>query len=659
LSFASLEPVPDCATWPSLFFQGRRLEAEVRLQAAAFRLALPAWDQEMAFLQRSYGWPAQDTALSVRLAAAAAGHQSIGALHQRYQQGAGQAAALRQLVLDHPAYPDPLLYWGLSQSLAAAGSRAERQHRFRRLGRCLLARFPQRADLLLQLIAAETAYAVLKSLPDQALPASAYYANTHCALFHLQALWAKGRYNALHLTYSHYALQRRHFPSSDFLLRTYTILGRIERAAALFRAIHQRHHQELQITTVSNMLFTELGLEQLDLAHLQQLVADYRRLSQPSSPAGPLLPAPQPLVVQERPTLAVVSADLRMHPVGRFWLPLARALHRRYRLVHIAFNPGDQDRIRDELKDLSTDWHGFDTGDDPLPLLQTLQPDLLLDLGGHTADNRPGLLNHRLAPVQATYLGFYGPSYGLHCDWWVLDAAVARRVARSYPESEPIWTLPGPSLCFDPDTHGLPALEALRYSEPDHAVFGCFNHTRKLTDACIHRFAAVLHHNPEATLLFRSHSFYDQAVRRWFLRQFVLAGAAAHQLQPIPYAPSAADSLLDYGRTHLHLDSYPVCGTTTTLDALAMGVPVLTCPNHLYAGAISAALIEQAGFADWVVEDPAELPARAAALAQRYRTAAARRALAAQVRCSPVCDTTAMPAMFADQLAAMLRAAHR
>jgi predicted O-linked N-acetylglucosamine transferase (SPINDLY family) len=514
-----------------------------------------------------------------------------------------------------------------------------------------------RHDLLLQLIAAESAYDVLKSLPDHVLPASAYYSNTHCSLIHLQGLWAKGRYSALHYTYSHYALQRRQFPSSDFLLRGYTILGRIERAAALFRAIYKRHQHELQVTTLSNMLFTELGLEQLDLPYINMLVANYRRLSAASGVTLTPSPVTQRLAIRELPTLAVVSADLRLHPVGRFWLPLARVLHRHFRLVHIAFNPNDQDGIREELKTLSAQWHGFDSGEDPLSLLQTLQPDLLLDLGGHTADNRPALLNHRLAAVQATYLGFYGPSYGEQCDWWVLDEAVARRVSRSYPGSEPIWTLPGPSLCFDPGTHGLPALEDLHYSEPDHPVFGSFNHTRKLTDACIARFAAVLHHNPNATLLFRSHSFYDQAVRRWFLRQFVQAGAAAHQLQPIPYAPSAAESLLDYGRTHLHLDSFPVCGTTTTLDAMAMGVPVLTCPNHLYAGAISAALIEQAGFDDWVVDDAAELPTRAAVLAERYKSAATRRELAAQVRRSPVCDTAATPAMFADQLTAMLRAA--
>ena len=56
--------------------------------------------------------------------------------------------------------------------------------------------------------------------------------------------------------------------------------------------------------------------------------------------------------------------------------------------------------------------------------------------------------------------------------------------------------------------------------------------------------------------------------------------------------PSSAEAMADYGCIHLHLDSYPVSGTTTTLDSLAMGIPVLTCPTPYYAGAISAAILE-------------------------------------------------------------------
>ena len=80
-----------------------------------------------------------------------------------------------------------------------------------------------------------------------------------------------------------------------------------------------------------------------------------------------------------------------------------------------------------------------------------MAPSLLLDLGGHTADNYPALLSHRLAAVQATYLGFYGPTYASCCDWWIVDHVLHRWLANSYPGAEQLWVLPGPSLCYVPE----------------------------------------------------------------------------------------------------------------------------------------------------------------------------------------------------------------
>jgi len=551
-----------------------------------------------------------------------------------------------------PQYPDPLLLWATQHVLPAAASLVQRRSVLRRLGQVVLRQFPHRLDLLLALVASEAASDVLRSLPDQPAPAGLFYSNPQPALQHVQSLWVKGRYSQMLLAYAHYQLQRRWFPSSDYVLRCYTILGAIERVDGLFREIRRRHLSELQPVTLSNMLFTALGLEQLDQIYVDELVQHWRQLTRPAQ-----LLAPRPLRVNERPLLAVVSADLRMHPVGRFWLPIAQELSRSYRLVQLALNPHDSDTVRDQLQQCSEGWHLLDPSEGELMdrLLRDYQPDLLLDLGGHTADNRPGVLNQRYAPVQATYLGFYGPSYGEQCDWWLLDPAIARRVRDSYPGSERIWELTGPSLCYDPLAHGLPAVEAIRYSEPDHPVIGSFNHTRKLTGACIERFGEVLQGMPEAVLQFRSHSFFDPAVRRWFLQQFHDAGIAAHQLQPLPYAPSGAEALSDYGRIHLHLDSFPVSGTTTTLDALAMGIPVLSSPNHLYAGAISAAILEQAGLGAMVCERREDLPAMARQLCAEYRSATARRALADRVRRSAICDTTAVPRMFAEQLRLMLK----
>ena len=128
-------------------------------------------------------------------------------------------------------------------------------------------------------------------------------------------------------------------------------------------------------------------------------------------------------------------------------------------------------------------------------------------------------------------------------------------------------------------------------------------------------------------------------------------------LQPLPFAPSTTDAMSDFGGIHLHLDSYPVSGTTTSLDSLAMGIPVLTCPTRYYAGAISAAILEHAGLADHICSDPDDLPMQASWLSERYRSASARMNLAQYVRQSPICDDEIMPRMFVEQLQQMLRRA--
>ena len=295
--------------------------------------------------------------------------------------------------------------------------------------------------------------------------------------------------------------------------------------------------------------------------------------------------------------------------------------------------------IRSEIRHLSDQWWPLEPTEivGVAARIRDQAPSLLLDLGGHTADNYPLFLSQRLARVQATYLGFFGPTYGACCDWWIVDSALMAWIASSYPNSEPLWPLPGPSLCYVPSLHGLPEPAAIHYKEPKYPVYGSFNHTRKLTRSTQKRFGAVLAANSDAVLQFRSHSFRDPFVRRYFLQRFRDAGISAHQLQPLPYAQSATEAMSDYGRIHLHLDSTPVSSTTTTLDSLAMGIPVLTCPTRFYAGAISASILQHAGLSDHIFL--IRTSCRPMPVGWRIDIAApVLESIGFQVRQSPICD---------------------
>lgn len=645
--------------WAKSFFSGQRLQAEIQLLAKSAIEPNLDLSADFALIHQSYGSVVDGDDSNHQHIDHSSDVGSLSYCYELYKQSANDAPGRRSSVWKLSDMPDSLLLHCLQDLLSSTKSSSKRQELFLRLGDLLSRRFPSRPDLILQLIAFENAFSVLKSLPDRQHPASAFYRNNQCCIYHLHSLWVKGRYEQLVRDYCHYCFQARWFPLSDFLLRSYTILGLSERVSALFRNVYNKYHSQLSLVTVSNMLFIELGREVLDIDHVSCLIADFRRLSDLNLPSQIRQEHqnifPRRLHVNEKRLLAVVSPDLRHHPVGRFWLPIASRLYQDYTLVHVALNAGPDDVTRNKLKQTSHHWQDFSCNDDPSAFLKDLRPDALIDLGGHTADNRPGLLNQRIAPLQVTYLGFYGPSFASHCDWWILDNAIAARISDTYPRAESVWSLPCPSLCYDPDLHGLPSLSELKYSEPSHPVLGSFNHSRKLTDSCLKRFAAVISSVPDATFLFRSHSFYDKQVRRWFLDRLIQAGLSPEQLLAIPYAITPSEGYRDYGRLHLHLDSYPVCGTTTTLDSLAMGIPVLTCPNHLYAGAISAALLEHLGFNDWIAEEPSQLTEKASMLLNRYQTAEARFQLANEIRSSPLCDKNIIPCIFSNQLLEMFK----
>lgn len=639
------------SAWEQFFYNGDRLRAEVSLFGFAVkgRLQTAELVAGCAQIQRSHGVSNVQE------------HLSNFASFQAHQPEPSSPQEAWQQLLPVADLPDALLFWALHRRLPALAEAepAQRISLLQRLATLLCHQRPGRPDFLYQVLMREVTGSLLKSAPTLRLKSGQWYSRPEAFVYQLQSDWVQGRFEAMWLGFLRYQLDGRYFLFSDHHIRGFSTIGEAERCLLLFQQLYNRNPADFQLGSISNMIFMALGSEQLPQVFVSTLVSHFKKLSAQAfdSLPSPAIPSvAKPMRVQEKPLLVVVSSDLRQHPVGRFWLPIARHLRTQFNVISVAGQARDRDPVRSELRQLSDQWWPFESVDvvSTAARIRELSPDLLLDLGGHTADNYPQFLNQRLATVQATYLGFYGPTYADCCDWWIVDRALMAWIDRSYPDAEALWPLPGPSLCYVPDLHGLPDPQTIVYQEPNHPVYGSFNHTRKLTRATQERFGAVLLANPDAVLQFRSHSFQDPAVRRYFLQRFCDAGIAAHQLQPLPYAPSSAEAMTDYGRIHLHLDSFPVSGTTTTLDSLAMGIPVLTCPTPYYAGAISASILQSIGLSDHICHDPAQLPHHARWLADRYHSGRARRELAQMVRQSPICDEEFMPRMFVKQLQKML-----
>jgi predicted O-linked N-acetylglucosamine transferase (SPINDLY family) len=208
-----------------------------------------------------------------------------------------------------------------------------------------------------------------------------------------------------------------------------------------------------------------------------------------------------------------VSGDMRNHPVGYFLESLLTHLDTsRFDLVAYPTLPL-QDELTARLKPRFAAWRPlFALGDEAAAgLIQADGIDVLLDLSGHTANNRLPVFAWRPAPVQASWLGYFATTGVAEMDYLIADAAGVPQASRGH-FSEDVWQLPGTRLCFSPP-HPAPAVSALPALANGGITFGCFQNMGKVNDAVLSLWASVLAGVPGARLRWQSGQLADAAWR--------------------------------------------------------------------------------------------------------------------------------------------------
>ncbi|MES2354011.1 MAG: hypothetical protein V4568_06305 [Pseudomonadota bacterium] len=335
-----------------------------------------------------------------------------------------------------------------------------------------------------------------------------------------------------------------------------------------------------------------------------------------------------------------VTGDLhRQHPVNIFMLPvLLRHDHTRFEIC--VYHTGTMhDEYTRKAKECVDRWQEVARLDDNA-LQQAIvadEIDILIDLAGHTATHRLGLFALRAAPVQATFLG-YPHTTGLSAIDWLVGDAVVSPAEHSHLFSEGLAQLPGSVFCWAPvDNYPLP----LPRPPEARVVFGSFNNAMKLSPKTIALWARVLQAVPDALLLLKAPSLGDEAVRTRFTDLFAASGIARERL--IFRGPSELSAMMqEYGDMDIALDPTPYNGGTTTLQALWMGVPVVTLAGGNFVGRMGASFMQTLGQPDWAASDEGSYVEAAAALARDCVALRSRRALyREQMAASPLCDIKA------------------
>jgi predicted O-linked N-acetylglucosamine transferase (SPINDLY family) len=224
--------------------------------------------------------------------------------------------------------------------------------------------------------------------------------------------------------------------------------------------------------------------------------------------------------------------------------------------------------------------------------------DILIDLAGHTAENRLLTFARKPAPIQVSWMGYPGTTGLRAMDYYLADRYFLPPGAFDSQFTEKLVHLPA-SAPFLPD-EGAPPVNALPALSKGYITFGSFNRLTKLRPSVIALWSRLLRALPDAHMVLGGmprEGSYD-ALIGWFARE----GIVRERLSFYARCPMPAYLALHH-QVDMCLDTFPYTGGTTTNHALWMGVPTLTLAGHTPPGRQGAAMLGHVGLEAFVAED--------------------------------------------------------
>jgi predicted O-linked N-acetylglucosamine transferase (SPINDLY family) len=308
---------------------------------------------------------------------------------------------------------------------------------------------------------------------------------------------------------------------------------------------------------------------------------------------------------ERRLRLGFVSGDFRQHSVVFFLLPVLERLDRRGFEVYCYSTGSLQDDWTQDCRRLADVWVEA-TCMEHRALAERIRADgidLLLDLAGHTKGNALPVFAAKPAPVQVSWLGYPNTTGLTTIDYRLVDAVTDPPAPADANQTERLIRLPKGFLCYRPWTSPPPPPVApAPCLERGWVTFGSFNNLAKITPATLELWTAVLRAVPDSRLRLKSNLAADLTTWERLVESFVAQGIARERLEIQPRAPYHHEHLAAYGDIDISLDTFPYHGTTTTCEAILMGVPVVTLVGDRHAARVGASLLTHIGLPELIAD---------------------------------------------------------
>ena len=416
--------------------------------------------------------------------------------------------------------------------------------------------------------------------------------------------------------------------------------GFVEEAVESFRRV-LRLDPNLRSTQSDLLLAMNFSGEMTD----EQIAAEHRKWGTDAEwRSGAVRPHENDLSPGRRIRIGYVSADFREHVVWK-WLEPVFARHDREKFEIVCYSATTRpDAVTERAKHYAKEWRDISRlpDADAAETVRHDRIDVLLDLGGHTWGNRLGIFARKPAPVQVTYLGYPGTTGLSRIDYLITDDRLDPPGKTERLHTETLVRLPECFSCYAP-TSGEPEVSPPPALHRGYVTFGSFNYLPKMSAATVNLWSRVMTRVPGSKLLLKSDAVApDDRLAQHVRSRFEARGVEGQRITLVPWKPGRGEHLATYGDVDVALDMVPYNGTTTTCEAVWMGVPVVTLAGTAHRSRVGGSLLNAMGLKELVAETEEQFVEIATRLASDVsRLASARGQLRGRMSRSRLADADA------------------
>lgn len=305
--------------------------------------------------------------------------------------------------------------------------------------------------------------------------------------------------------------------------------------------------------------------------------------------------------------IGYMSSDFRRHSVSYFIEPVLEHHDKTNFEIFAYYNHDISDSVTEHFMDVCDRWRSIAFLSDQAVIRQIKKDeiDILIDLNGYTGNNRLGVLAMKPAPIQCEWLGYPNTTGLDSMDYWICDEIVNPPGLTDEFYSESLLRLPGCFICFKkPDYAPEPVVPpSVRNG---YVTFGSFNNYAKVSKQTLQVWANILDAVPDSRLMLKSACLGKPSQRGALVDFFKSRGIEEERLQLEGYESSRVKHIEMYSEMDIALDTFPYNGTTTTCEAMWMGVPTITLAGNSHRSRVGKSLLERVGLGEFVADSSDE-----------------------------------------------------